>query len=139
MTDPIGSEPLRYPLGRRRFMAAIVGGLLAAPLDAEAQQAGKVYRIGYLSGGSAVAARSSLEQFRSGLRELGYVEGQNIIIEYRWAEGQQNRLPQLATDLVRIAPDLIVAVTALSAMAARNATASIPIVMVNAGDPVTLG
>ena len=126
-------------LERRRFLVAIAGGLLAAPLAAEAQQAGKVYRIGFLSGSSAVASRRHLEQFRLGLRELGYVEGQNIIIEYRWAEGQQDRLPQLAPDLVRIAPDLIVAVTALSAMAARNATASIPIVMVNGGDPVTLG
>jgi putative tryptophan/tyrosine transport system substrate-binding protein len=124
---------------RRRFMAVIAGGLLAAPLAIEAQQAGKVYRIGFLSGSTAVASRPHLEQLRLGLRELGYVDGQSIIIEYRWAEGQQDRLPQLATDLVRIAPDLIVAVTALSAMAARNATASIPIVMVNAGDPVALG
>jgi len=126
-------------MSRRAFVASLTGGLLAAPLTTEAQQAGKVYRIGFLSGSSAVASRRHLEQFRSGLRDLGYVEGQNIIIEYRWAEGQQDRLPDLATDLVRIAPDLIVAITALSAMAARNATASIPIVMVNAGDPVTLG
>ena len=139
MDDPIGSEPLRHPLGRRRFITALAGCLLAAPLAAEAQQAGKVYRIGFLSGSSAVASRPYIEQFRLGLRELGYVEGQSIIIEYRWAEGQQDRLPQLATDLVQIAPDLIVAATAPSAMAARNATASIPLVMVNVGDPVALG
>src|SRR5262245_53718375 len=139
MDDPIGSEPLRHPLGRRRFITALAGCLLAAPLAAEAQQAGKVYRIGFLSGSSAVAARSYVEQFLLGLRELGYVEGQSIIIEYRWAEGQQDRLPQLATDLARIAPDLIVAATAPSAVAARNATASIPIVMINVGDPVALG
>ena len=126
-------------ISRRAFVASLTGGLLAAPLTTEAQQAGKVYRIGFLSGSSAVASRRHLEQFRSGLRDLGYVEGQNIIIEYRWAEGQQDRLPDLATDLVRIAPDLIVAATVLSAMAARNATASIPIVMVNVGDPVALG
>ena len=124
---------------RRAFMAAIAGGLLAAPLAAEGQQGGKVYRIGFLSGSSADAAKSYVEQFRLGLRELGYVEGQNIIIEYRWAEGQLNRLPQLATDLARIAPDLIVAVAAQSAVAAHNATTSIPIVMVNVGDPVYLG
>ena len=124
---------------RRAFMAAIAGGLLAAPLAAEGQQGGKVYRIGFLSGSSADAAKSYVEQFRLGLRELGYVEGQNIIIEYRWAEGQLNRLPQLATDLARIAPDLIVAVAAQSAVAVHNATTSIPIVMVNVGDPVYLG
>jgi putative ABC transport system substrate-binding protein len=126
-------------MDRRTFLAGSGAVLLAAPLAIEAQQAGKVYRIGFLSGSSAVASRPHIEQFRLGLRELGYVDGQSIVIEYRWAEGQQDRLPQLATDLVRIAPDLIVAVTALSAMAARNATASIPIVMVNAGDPVALG
>ncbi len=126
-------------ISRRAFIGSVTAGLLGAPLAAEAQQAGKVYRIGFLSGSSAVAARTYIEQFRLGLRELGYVEGQSIVIEYRWAEGQQDRLPQLATDLVRIAPHLIVAATAPSAMAARNATASIPIVMVNVGDPVALG
>jgi len=124
---------------RRAFLGGLTGGLLAAPLGAEAQQAGKVPRIGFLSGSSAVAARPYVEQFLLGLRELGYVEGQSIIIEYRWAEGHQERLPQLASDVARIAPDLIVAATSPSAMAARNATASIPIVMVNVGDPVALG
>jgi putative ABC transport system substrate-binding protein len=124
---------------RRAFLASIAGGLLAAPLAAEGQQGRKVYRIGFLSGSSADAAQSYVEQFRLGLRELGYVEGQNIIIEYRWAEGQLDRLPQLATDLARIPPDLIVAVAAQSAVAAHNATTSIPIVMVNVGDPVYLG
>src|SRR5262250_2860160 len=127
-------------VGRRGFIVAVgAGGLLAAPLIGEAQQASKVYRIGFLSGSSAVAARPYVEQFLLGLRELGYVEGQSIIIEYRWAEGHQDRLPQLASDVARIAPDLIVAATSPSAMAARNATASIPIVMVNVGDPVALG
>ena len=127
-------------MDRRSFIGTVVGGLLAAPpLAVEAQQAGKVYRIGFLSGGPAAAFKSFVEQFRQGLRELGYVEGQNIIIEYRWAEGQLNRLPQLAIDLARIAPDLIVAVAAQSAVAAHNATTSIPIVMVNVGDPVYLG
>jgi putative tryptophan/tyrosine transport system substrate-binding protein len=124
---------------RRTFMALVSGGLLAAPLAAEAQQAGKVWRIGFLSGSSAVAAKPFVEQFRQGLRELGYVEGENIIIEYRWAEGQPNRLPQLAIDLARMAPDLIVAGTSQPAMAAHKATTSIPIVMVNVGDPVYLG
>ena len=123
---------------RRTFLALLPGSLRAAPLAAEAQQAPKVYRIGFLSGGTATAS-PFVEQFRQGLRDLGYVEGQNIIIEYRWAEGQLNRLPQLATDLVRIAPNLIVATASQAALAARDATTSIPIVMVNVGDPVYLG
>jgi putative tryptophan/tyrosine transport system substrate-binding protein len=134
--DGVPQEP---SIERRTFMTLLSGGLLAVPLAAEAQRAGKIYRIGFLSGSSAAASKSFMEQFRQGLRQLGYVEGQNIIIEYRWADGQQDRLPELATDLVRIAPDLIVAAAAQGAVAAHNATTSIPIVMVNVGDPVYLG
>jgi putative ABC transport system substrate-binding protein len=126
-------------ISRRAFIGSLAGALLAAPRAAGAQQAKKVWRIGFLSGSSAAASKSFVEEFQQGLRELGYVEGQNIVIEFRWAEGQPSRLPQLATDLVRIAPDLIVAATSQPAMAAHNATASIPIVMVNVGDPVYLG
>jgi putative ABC transport system substrate-binding protein len=126
-------------MNRRAFIGSLTGGLLAAPLATHAQQVGRVYRIGFLSGSSAVASKSLVEQFRQGLRELGYVEGQNISIDYRWAGGQQNRLPQLASDLVRIAPDLIVVATSPPAVAAQNATTSIPIVMINVGDPVYLG
>jgi putative ABC transport system substrate-binding protein len=126
-------------ISRRALIGTLAGALLAAPRAAGAQQAKKVWRIGFLSGSSAVASKSFVEEFQQGLRELGYVEGQNIVIEFRWAEGQPSRLPQLATDLVRIAPDLIVAATSQPAMAAHNATASIPIVMVNVGDPVYLG
>ena len=126
-------------LGRRTFLAGTGAVLLAAPFTAEAQQPRKLHRIGLLSGFTAAASKSSLEQFLQGLRELGYVEGQNINIEYRWAEGQLSRLPQLATDLVRIAPDLIVAVASQAAVAAHDATTSIPIVMIQVGDPVYLG
>jgi putative ABC transport system substrate-binding protein len=126
-------------MDRRTFLTGTGAMLLAVPFAAEAQPTKKVYRIGFLSGSVAAASKSFVEQFRQGLRELGYVEGQNIVIEYRWAEGQLDRLPQLATDLVRIAPDLIVAVAAQGAVAAHNATTSIPIVMVNVGDPVYLG
>ena len=124
---------------RRTFLAGTGAVLLATPLVARAQQAGRVYRIGFLSGSPAVTGKAGVEQFRQGLRELGYVEGQNILIEFRWAEGQLARLPQLATDLLRIAPDLIVVVAAQSAVAAHNATTTIPIVMVHVGDPVYLG
>jgi putative ABC transport system substrate-binding protein len=126
-------------LDRRTFVAGTGAVLFAVPLTAQAQQAAKVYRIGFLSGSSAAVAKPFVEQFLQGLRDLGYVEGQNIIIEYRLAEGQLDRLPQLATDLARIAPDLIVAWASQSAIAAHNATTSIPIVMVNVGDPVYLG
>jgi len=126
-------------LGRRTFLAGTGAVLLAAPFTAQAQQPRKLHRIGLLSGFPAAASKSSLEQFLQGLRELGYVEGQNINIEYRWAEGQLSRLPQLATDLVRIAPDLIVAVASQAAVAAHDATTSIPIVMIQVGDPVYLG
>jgi len=113
--------------------------ILATPLAVEAQQAGKVWRIGFLSGGTAAAAKPAVEQFRQGLRELDYVEGQNITIEYRWADGQLERLPQLATDLARLGTDLIVAVASQAALATRDATTSIPIVMVFVGDPIYLG
>ena len=126
-------------IDRRTFLAGTGAVLVTAPFTAQAQPAAKVYRIGFLSGSSPAAAKPFVEQFRQGLRQLSYVEGQNIHIEYRWAEGQLNRLPQLATDLVRIAPNLIVAAASQAAVAARDATTSIPIVMVNVGDPVYLG
>src|SRR5262249_20405536 len=105
----------------------------------EAQPTGKVYRIGFLAGGSPGPTAPNVDQFRQGLRELGYVEGQNIVIEYRWAEGKLDRLPELATDLVRLKVDLIVAPVSTSAQAAHHATRTIPIVMIGVGDPIALG
>src|SRR6266700_6254260 len=126
---------------RRTFMAAMAGGLLAAPLAVEAQQAGKVARIGYLVCRSLEAqeARASLDAFRQGLREQGYVEGQNILIEYREADGKIERLPGLATELARLKPDLIVAGATPGARAAKQATTTIPIVAPSMGDPVRDG
>src|SRR5262250_2625020 len=115
------------PLDRRRFMAAIAGGLLAAPLAAEAQQAGKVYRIGYLSTRSSTTGMPP-EVFRQGLRELGWIEGRNIVFDYGFAEGRFERLPELAAELVRLKVDMIVAVQTPAAAAAKNATPTIPIV-----------
>ena len=117
----------------------LVLALLAAPLAAEAQPTGKVYRIGYLSSGSATVSNPNLEAFRQGLRELGWAEGQNIVIEYRSAEGRVDRLPALAAELVRLKVDVIVAAPAAPAVAAKNATGTVPIVMANVGDPVGLG
>ena len=107
-------------------MAMVSGGLLAAPLAAGAQPAGKVHRIGYISSSSSTAHLPQSEPFRQGLRELGWVEGQNIVIEYRFAEGRFDRLPDLAAELVRLKVDIIVAGSSPPAAAAKNATGTIP-------------
>jgi putative tryptophan/tyrosine transport system substrate-binding protein len=123
-------------MNRRAFVTGL-GAVLAAPLRGEAQEAGKVYRVGYLSAGSST---SVVEAFREGLREHGWVEGQNLVIEYRYAEGAYDRLPDLAAELVRLKVDVIVASPSPPAAAAKNATATIPIVMIGAGaDPVGQG
>ncbi len=115
-------------------------GLLLAPLAAEAQPAAKVRLVGFLNPGTFDAARQRyLEAFRQELRELGYVEGQNIAIEYRYAEGKLDRLPDLAAELVRLKVDVIMAVTPPAVQAAKEATRTIPIVMVTIQDPVAVG
>jgi len=114
-------------------------GILLAPLSAEAQPAKKVTRIGFLASSSAERLKSRLPAFQQSLRELGYVEGKNIIIEYRYAEGKFERLPGLAAELVRLKVDVLVAEGAPAAHAAKNATSVIPIVMGNAADPVGTG
>ena len=124
-----------------RIACAAVFGLvlLAAPTVVAAQPAGKIARVGLLVGGSPTAARRPAEAFRHGLRELGWVEGQNIVIESRFAEGQYDRLPEFAADLVRLKVDVIATGGNAAAVAARNATQTIPIVMMSVGDPVSLG
>src|ERR1700682_5530822 len=130
-------------MNRRDFVVAVVAllalGVTAAPLAAEAQQAGKVYRIGYLSAPTRASVENALQAFLRKLRELGWVEGQNVIIEYRWAEGNVERLPDLAAELVRRNVDVIVAPAGSAALAAKNATSSIPIVMIFPSDPVEIG
>jgi putative ABC transport system substrate-binding protein len=110
---------------------------LAISFQAEAQQTKKVHRIGYLTTGAG--ATTNTEAFRRGLRELGYVEGKNIIIEYRRAEGKFDRLPDLAAELVRLKVDLIVAPQTPAALAAKRATETIPIITVGPADPVGSG
>jgi ABC-type uncharacterized transport system substrate-binding protein len=124
---------------RRTFLAGTGAVLLAAPLVAEAQQAGKVHRVGYLTAGSVTANPRVLEAFRQGLRDLGWVEGQNIVIEYRSAEGRIDRLPDLAAELVRLKVDVIVAAPTPATLAAMNATGTVPIVGVSLTEPVGLG
>jgi putative ABC transport system substrate-binding protein len=126
-------------VNRRVFLVSLAGGLLAAPLAAEAQPAGKVPRMGFLSPTSPSSDAGRLAAFREGLRELGYVEGQNIAIESRWAEGNYDRLPGLAADLVRLKVDVIVTYGTPASHAAKRATGSIPIVMAGAIDPVASG
>jgi putative ABC transport system substrate-binding protein len=123
---------------RRTFMAMLAGGLLAAPLAAEAQQAAKIARIGYL-GTNPAAIPHLQEAFRQGLRDLGYVEGRNLVIEYRSAEGKLERLPALAAELVALKVDVIVAASTAAALAAKHATRTLPIVFTAVGDPVTSG
>ena len=123
-------------MDRRAFIGTLTSGLLGAPLAGEAQQAGKVNRIGLLS---PVSQGLGIEAFREGLRTLGYVEGHNIVVEYRSAEGRFDRLPDLAAQLVRLKVDVIVAVVTQASLAAKNATGTIPIVMLAVGDPVGAG
>ena len=121
------------------LLAVLAVSLLAAPLAAHAQQAGKVPRIGFLSATSASDRPPLLDAFRQRLRELGWVEGQNIVIDYRYAEGRFDRLPDLAAELVRLKVDLIVSAGTQGVTAAKNATKTIPIVMIGVRDPVGAG
>ena len=124
----------------RRTVLVIIGlGLLANPLRAVTQQRSRVFRIGYLVPGSASAYASRLEAFKQGLGKLGYTEGKNFVIEYRWADGKYERLPDLAAELVRLKLDLIVTQTTPPTQAAQQATSTIPIVMVSVGNPVEIG
>jgi len=123
---------------RREFISLLGGAAVAWPLFATAQQAGKVPRIGYLGFGPSSARASQVEALRAGLRDLGYVEGKNVIIEFRWAEGV-DQLPELAAELVRMNVDVIFANTSTLVEAARRATKTIPIVFANHADPVGTG
>jgi len=122
-------------MDRRTFIGGVAGSLLAAPLAAPAQQAGKVYRVGILEPIPAAQNAANLDALRKGLRELGYVEGQNLIIEYRSADGRAERFPELASELVRLKVDLLVTRGTPAARAAKNATGTIPVVMATMGDP----
>jgi len=113
--------------------------VIAAPLAAEAQQTGKVHRIGFLGNTTAALEANLVGPFREGLRELGYVEGRNVLIEYRWVEGRYERLPALIGELIAQKVDVIVTAGTPATLAVKKATTSVPLVMVAVGDPVGTG
>jgi putative ABC transport system substrate-binding protein len=125
---------------RRRAFIAALAGAAAMPFATRAQQqAAKVPQIGFLGVTSASDRPSLLDAFRQGLRELGWIEGQNIVIDYRFAEGRLDRLPELAAELVRLKVDVIVSLGTQGVTAASNASGTIPIVMIGVRDPVGIG
>src|SRR5947209_5193895 len=125
------------PMKRREFILAL-GVAAVWPITAHAQQsAAKVWRLGILQPGAP--PEPLVERMRERLRELGYVEGRNIVLEYRWAEGKLDRLTELATELVASKVDAITALSTPAALAARSATTTIPIVFTAVGDPVGAG
>jgi ABC-type uncharacterized transport system substrate-binding protein len=123
----------------RRVRRALTLSLLVAPLAAYAQPVGRTVTIGYLGNSSPSLEANLVEAFRDGLRQLGYVEGRNLIITYQWAEGYQERSAALAAELVRLKPDVIFTAGTPGTLAAKQATPSIPIVAAIVGDPVTSG
>jgi putative tryptophan/tyrosine transport system substrate-binding protein len=124
---------------RREFITLLGSAAVVWPFTARAQQTRKVSRIGYLGTSSPSLEGHVLDAFRQKLRELGHVEGENIAIEYRWAEGQDDRLPELAAELVRLRPDVIVTRGTPGTLAAKQATSTIPIIFAGVGDPVNAG
>ena len=135
--QPSPTEVLMRMIG---LAVVLTLSLVLAPLVAEAQQPGKVYRVGILANKASDPAEARQWQaLRLGLRERGWIEGENMLIEYRWAEGNFTRLPELAADLVRLKVDLIVARSSTFVQAAKEATPSIPIVFLIHADPVGTG
>jgi ABC-type uncharacterized transport system substrate-binding protein len=126
-------------VNRRAFLRIVPFALLASPLVATAQPAGKTYRIGFLGNSTAALEANLVGPFREGLRDLGYVEGRNVQIEYRWADGKYERFPELVAELVALKVDVIVTAGTPAALAVMRATVTIPLVMVAVGDPVGSG
>ena len=126
-------------IGRRQFISAIGGAAVSWPLAARAQKPLRMIRIGHLKSGTPSSSPKLLAAFRQGLLDLGYVEGKTFVIASRYAEGREERLPQLAEELVQVGVDVIFAIGPPQALAAAKATDKIPIVFVGGGDPVEIG
>ena len=125
-------------IDRRAFITMLGGSILAAPLAAGAQPT-RTPRVGILFNASPTTVTLQLEAYRRGLRELGWIEGQTVMIEYRWAEGNPDRLPALVAELVQVKVDVIVLSGTAAIRAARRATSTIPIVFVMLADPIASG
>ena len=123
---------------RREFIAGLAGAA-AWPIAAHAQQPGRMARIGFLGSATAAGSAKSVEALRAGLRDFGHVEGRNIVIEFRWAEGQYDRLSDLVTELIRLNVDVIVTHGTPGTRTAKQATTTIPIVMAISGDAIATG
>src|SRR5262249_15899449 len=129
----------REPLAvKRREFITLAGSAAVWPLAARAQQAMRSYRIGMLETISPALNAAHLDAFREGLRQLGYVEGKNYVIEYRPADGRAERFPELAAELVRLGVDLIVVRGTPATIAAKNATGTIPVIMASVGEPLLI-
>jgi putative tryptophan/tyrosine transport system substrate-binding protein len=124
---------------RRRDLIALSGAAAAWPLAAAAQPSRKFARIGFLGNSTAALEETLVEAFRQGLRDYGYLEGQDVVIEYRWAEGKYERFPALLAELIAIKVDVIVTAGTPAALAVQRATTSVPFVMIAVGDPVGTG
>ena len=123
---------------RREFISLLGGTTIGWPLAARAQS-GKVYRLAQLSAGTKASRVPLLDAFMRGMRDLGYVEGQNLVTEHRYAEGGFDRLPALARELLAWQPDVLLAATTPGSLAAKAATSTVPIVMVSVADPTGVG
>ncbi len=126
-------------MDRRAFIIIVGGSILATPNVPEAQGVGKVPKIGFVEAGSSSVNRHFADAFRQGLKELGYVEGESIEVDERWAEGNTERFPALLAELLRLKVDVLVQASTLGAIAAKNATTTVPIVFVGVSDPVEAG
>jgi putative tryptophan/tyrosine transport system substrate-binding protein len=125
---------------QRRHFIALVGGMAAAwPFVSSARPLGRMARIGFLGSASATGSAKSVEALRTGLRDLGHVEGRNIVIEFRWAEGKYDRLSDLVAELIRLNVDVIVTHGTPGTRAAKKATSTIPVVMAISGDAIATG